>query len=230
MSEELKLVIFDCDGTLVDSQAMIIEAMQRAFLANCISVPDRHSIRSIIGLSLGDAVERLAGGRIPVSTDVMCNAYKAAYLKLREEDEAREPLYSGARKFLEYLNERDDVLLGVATGKSRRGVDVLFEREELHGLFTTIQTADTSPSKPDPHMIERAMAETGARRAHTYMIGDTSFDIEMAVNARVAALGVSWGYHTTGELNQAGAHGVADKFSDLEDMMPGIFRKEAEST
>ena len=223
VDKELKLVIFDCDGTLVDSQAMIVEAMQQAFMSHCIPVPGRNSIKSIIGLSLDEAIERLCVRKNSANINQLCEAYKTAFVKIREEDDEREPLFPGALSFLKDLSTRDDVLLGVATGKSRRGVDVLFEREELGHFFSTIQTADGSPSKPDPHMINQAITETGVEREHTYMIGDTSFDIEMAVNAGVTALGVSWGYHKTEELLHAGAHGVADQFVDLETFMPTIF-------
>ena len=225
LKQQLKLVIFDCDGTLVDSQAMIVRAMQQAFLAHHIAAPDRQSIKSIIGLSLEEAVQRLRGSKNIVPIDALCEAYKVAFVHLREQGDMTEPLFSGARAFLTKLSEREDVVLGVATGKSRRGVDVLFEREDLHGFFSTIQTADSSPSKPHPGMIEQAMAQTGVRCEQTYMIGDTSFDMEMAINAKVGALGVSWGYHARHELTCAGAHGIADDFPQLENLMPTIFQR-----
>ena len=219
MDKQLKLVIFDCDGTLVDSQAMIVQAMQQAFLAHRIPVPDRKSIKSIIGLSLDQAIEQLCVRRDPVNIATLCDAYKTAFVELRELDDDLEPLFPGAFDYVKKLAARDDCILGVATGKSRRGVDVLFEREELSQYFSTIQTADTSPSKPHPDMIERAMAETGACISHTYMVGDTSFDMEMAKNAKVRALGVSWGYHSVVELSQAGADSIADEFTDFDEML-----------
>jgi len=223
VDKELKLVIFDCDGTLVDSQAMIVQAMQQAFIAHRIPVPDKNSIRSIIGLSLDQAIEQLCVRRNAVNVSALCDAYKTAFRQIREDDDELEPLYPGAVDFLDKLAARDDVLIGMATGKSRRGVDVLCERESLSNYFSTIQTADTSPSKPDPHMISQAMMETGVDRKNTYMIGDTSYDVVMGRNARVVSLGVSWGYHGVDELLRAGAHGIADEFSDLEAMMPKVF-------
>jgi len=224
---QLKLVIFDCDGTLVDSQVMIIKAMQQAFMCTELPVPGRDDIKSIIGLSLEEAVQRLGGLKDLIVIEALCKAYKKSFARLREEDGLREQMFAGGREFLRDLSGRDDILLGLATGKSRRGVDVLFEREELHGFFATIQTSDRSPSKPHPDMIERALAETGAARAFTYMIGDTSFDMAMARNARVGALGVSWGYHGPEELMRAGAQAIAHEFDDLETMMPRIFSKGA---
>ena len=211
----MKLVIFDCDGTLVDSQMMIVGAMKKAFLSEGFDAPTSSEVRAIIGLSLDQAIGVLDGNRDPSRISVLCDAYKRAFVQLREDRPDKEPLYEGARAFLQELALRDDIVLGVATGKSRRGVDVLFEREELHSYFVTIQTADNAPSKPHPGMIERAMAETGIGADRTVMIGDTSFDMEMAINANVRALGVAWGYHPREDLIHAGAHSVAESFSDL---------------
>jgi len=211
----LKLIVFDCDGTLVDSQVMIVGAMKQAFLSLGFTAPTSSDVRSIIGLSLDQAIGALDPGNDPAGIAALCEAYKRAFVQLREDTPDKEPLYQGARAFLQDLAQRGDVVLGVATGKSRRGVDVLFEREDLHGYFVTIQTADNSPSKPHPGMIERAMAETGVGADRTVMIGDTSYDMEMAVNAKVRALGVAWGYHPREDLIHAGAHSVADSFSDL---------------
>ena len=219
MGQALKLVVFDCDGTLVDSQAMIVGAMQRAFLSQGFDAPSSSEIRSIIGLSLEEAIGVLGPGNDRSRVGALCDAYKTAFVQLRQDQPHNEPLFDGARAFLQNLAQRDDVLLGIATGKSRRGVDVLFERENLHGYFVTIQTADNSPSKPHPGMIERAMAETSISPDRTTMIGDTSYDMAMAVNAGVRALGVAWGYHESEDLIRAGAHAIADSFSDLEGFM-----------
>src|SRR5690606_11825217 len=119
-------------------------------------------------------------------------------------------------KLIETLAGRGDIVLGVATGKSRRGVAALFEREGLSDLFMTIQTADDHPSKPHPSMILKAMAETGCAPAETVMVRDTTFDIEMALSAGVGAVGVDWGYHPGEALIAAGAHAVADHCQGLQ--------------
>ena len=119
-----------------------------------------------------------------------------------------DPLYAGIAEVVAELAARDDVVLGIATGKSRRGVARILEREGWHGRFLTIQTADDHPSKPHPSMILRAMQETDANPASTLMVGDTTYDIEMARRAGVGAIGVGWGYHEPQRLVQAGAHGV----------------------
>ncbi len=200
---------------------MIVGAMKSAFQSQGIEAPSSEDVRSVIGLSLDRAIEVLSGNDDPAGKASLCNAYKESFVALRDDETHSEPLFGGARKFLQELSKRDDMLLGVATGKSRRGVDVLFEREDLHRYFVTIQTADKSPSKPHPDMIERAMTETGVGPDHTFMIGDTSFDMEMARNAEVRALGVAWGYHRIDALVSAGAHSIAHSFEELETHMPG---------
>jgi phosphoglycolate phosphatase len=113
--------------------------------------------------------------------------------------------------------------LAVATGKSRRGLDATLARHGLEGRFMALKTADDGPGKPNPHMLLDAMAETGVTPDSTVMIGDTVFDIEMASNAQVRSIGVSWGYHDPDELRAAGAAGVIDEFGELADMTAMLF-------
>jgi phosphoglycolate phosphatase len=213
----VKLVIFDCDGTLVDSQHGIVAAMTDAFASEGLAPPPRDRIIGVVGLSLGIAVARIVPDGCDLDrVDRLAEAYKAAFAARRRRSAHAEPLYDGVRQTLERLAARDDVVLGIATGKSRRGVDAVLEREGLAGLFATIQTADTHPSKPDPSMILAAMSETAAAPVDTVMIGDTTFDIEMAHGAGTASIGVSWGYHPEEALHAAGAHGVTADCDELE--------------
>ncbi len=214
MREGPFLVVFDCDGTLVDSQHMIVAAMQAAFESRGHPPPEPEAVRSIIGLSLEAAVDALIPEKDPVEVAALTQAYKDAFLALRRADH-HDPLFPGTREALDALKAREDVLLGIATGKSRRGLDVVLEREGLRSHFFTLQTADDAPSKPHPAMIERAMAETGVAPERTVMVGDTSFDMQMARQAGTGALGVAWGYHPVTRLVSAGAHHVADSFSQL---------------
>ena len=113
-------------------------------------------------------------------------------------------------------------LLGVATGKSDRGLAHCLNHHGLTGHFVTLQTADRHPSKPDPAMIEACLAATGADRAHTVMIGDTAYDMAMAVNAGVRAIGVDWGYHHPNELIAAGAEAIAGSVEELHLLLKGL--------
>ncbi|MBN8911615.1 MAG: HAD-IA family hydrolase [Rhizobiales bacterium] len=212
-----KLVIFDCDGTLVDSQHAIVAAMGDAFLSEGLTVPSRERVIGVVGLSLDIAIARLvpAGSDLPL-VDRLSDAYKAAFAARRRRPDHLEPLYDGVRETLQRLAARDDVVLGIATGKSRRGVDAVLAREDLASLFDTIQTADTHPSKPHPSMVFAAMDETGAIPADTVVIGDTTYDIEMALGAGASSIGVSWGYHPSEALQAAGAHHVSDDCAALE--------------
>ncbi len=211
----MKLVIFDCDGTLVDSQHIIVAAMDQAFTVNGLVPLPRAKTLSIVGLSLPYAIEMLLPGKDRKLVLSVNDAFKAAFGTLRHQPEHVEPPYPGCMDCILELSRRDDVVLGLATGKSRRGVDALFERLNLTPHFITIQTADGHPSKPHPSMIHTAIAEAGVGAADTVMIGDTTYDITMAGNAEVASIGVAWGYHDVAELKGAGAHAIVYDYAKL---------------
>lgn len=209
-----RLVVFDCDGTLVDSQHAIVAAVDHAFSSLGLAPPTRAQALSVVGLSLPEAFRVLAGQHPASVQRELVELYRSGVPRIRETQRTAEPLYPGVREVIETLKS-GDTLLGIATGKSKRGVARLFDREGWHGHFLTIQTADDHPSKPHPSMILKAMAETGAAPEDTIMVGDTSFDMEMALSARVGALGVAWGYHTVAQLTAAGAHGVVHEGAAL---------------
>ncbi len=206
----MKLVIFDCDGTLVDSQHGIVDSMSRALASEGFGPLPRDEILSVVGLSLSFAVQRLLPEAEPVVVERVVDGYRQAFTELRQNSSVSEPLYAGIKELVSTLQAQDDVLLGVATGKSIRGVNRLFDQQDWHATFVTMQTADTNASKPHPEMIEKAMSEAGVDAVDTVMIGDTTFDIEMARNARVHGIGVAWGYHPVEQLHDAGAHSVVD--------------------
>jgi phosphoglycolate phosphatase len=206
----MKLIIFDCDGTLVDSQHAICAAMEYAFTSLELPVPARTDILGVVGLSLPQTFQVLARAQPAAVQLALAEAYRTDFPGKRAMPEMHDPLYPGVGEVVAALAGRDDTLLGIATGKSRRGVARLFEREGWHGHFVTIQTADDNPSKPHPEMILRAMAETGVGPGSTVMIGDTTYDIEMGLAAGVRTLGVTWGYHAPKRLVGAGAHAMAE--------------------
>lgn len=213
----MKLVIFDCDGTLVDSQHMIVAAMADAFAAEGMAQPVREDVVGVVGLSLDWAIARLVpDGNDGALIDRLSEAYKEAFRARRLGPDHLEPLYDGVRDTLARLAAREDVVLGIATGKSQRGLAAVLEREAIAHHFRTIQTADTHPSKPHPSMILAAMVEVGVRPEDTVMIGDTTYDIEMALGARTSSIGVGWGYHPADALKAAGAHHVTKNCAELD--------------
>ena len=203
----MRLVIFDVDGTLVDSQNDIVAALSIAFEQEHQTVPSRAQALSIVGLSLPEAMHVLAPHLNAGIRERLVEAYKSAYMQLRGQAGARQssPLYPGIREILDDLAGRPDLLLGVATGKSRRGLDKLLDAHDLNGFFVTEQVADHHPSKPNPSMIDACLQDTGVARADAVMIGDTSFDMDMAQAAGIAGLGVLWGYHSRARLGAASA-------------------------
>lgn len=206
-----RLAIFDCDGTLVDSQANICVAMEECFGEAGLPAPDRAAVRRIVGLSLPQAMQVLAPGH---DHDALTEAYKRCFHRMRAEGRVEERLYDGIPEVLAKM-EADGWLLGIATGKSDRGLRLVLEHHGLAHRFVTLQTADRHPSKPHPSMIDQCMADAGATTATTVMIGDTSYDILMAHNGGVRAIGVAWGYHDAQELLREGADAVALHPSDL---------------
>src|SRR5690606_8933044 len=125
-------------------------------------------------------------------------------------------MFPGALDALDRLAARDDVVLGIATGKSRRGVQAIMDLHDLHGRFVTVQTADDHPSKPHPSMVLQAIADTGVVSGKAVVIGDTTYDMEMARGAGAHAIGVSWGYHASDALTASGAATVLASFVDLD--------------
>jgi phosphoglycolate phosphatase len=216
----VRLAVFDCDGTLSDGQAGVCDAMEIAFAAAGLAAPDRHRVRRTVGLSLPVAIRRIAPD-LPEGQQVAAvDAYKDAFRRSRVEGTLREPLYEGVAELLGRLKARGWVL-GVATGKSDRGLKSCLVTHGIFDLFATLQTADRHPSKPDPAMLETAMTEAGAQPASTVMIGDTAYDMAMARTAGCRALGVAWGYHTTEELLDSGAEAVAATPQQLEELLHG---------
>lgn len=212
----MKLVLFDCDGTLVDSQHVIVAAMGRAFARAELAMPSREAVLGIVGLSLVEAMQRLGEDDPRFPAERLADLYREAFRELRTEPDFSEPMFPGMRGLIDRLAARDDLLLGIATGKSQRGVAAVLAHHGLEGRFVTIQTADDAPSKPHPAMVLQAMAATGAEPMDTVLIGDTSFDMVMARAAGARAIGVSWGYHAPDLLTQSGAERLATDADELQ--------------
>jgi phosphoglycolate phosphatase len=215
MGDSLKLVVFDVDGTLVDSQAHIVNSMHAAFSGLGYPLPERSAVLGLVGLSLEVLMPQLAPDLSSEAQGKLIQAYKDAYMAEREAlgTVKSSPLYAGALECLLHLNALPNVVLGVATGKSKRGLDKLIEGHQLQGLFVTQQVADFHPSKPHPAMLNAAMMDAGVDAVDAVMIGDTSFDMEMAKSAGMRSIGVKWGYHSANELQAATC--LVDTFDQL---------------
>lgn len=223
-SARMDLVIFDLDGTLINSEAILLAAQVETFVRHGLVHPGREAGLGVIGLTLNLALMRLGGLALP--DEALTATYKEVFGAMRQQAlsdaSLDEPLFPGVTETLAGLAARPGLKLGIATGKSRRGADHIVDRHGWGGLFATIQTADDAPSKPDPGMILQAMAETGARPARTLMVGDSSFDMEMAVAAGVTPIAVSWGFQPVAALRAAGARHVIERCDALLGMVDGL--------
>lgn len=209
-----RLAIFDCDGTLVDSGATIYRALAAAFEQHGLEIPPPEVSRKVIGLSLTDAMAALLPDIPPEQHVALAEDYKRAFWTLRAAGEVEEPLFDGILELLDAL-ENDGWMLAVATGKSDRGLRHCLEGHDIHARFVSLQTADRHPSKPHPSMVEQAIADAGASPESSIVLGDTSFDMAMAVNAGARGIGAGWGYHDSEELLEAGAIAVAERPLDV---------------
>ncbi|CAN1555731.1 Gph Predicted phosphatases [Rhabdaerophilaceae bacterium] len=207
------LLLFDLDGTLVDSEEMILEAQRQTFAALGLDWPGRDRGLSIVGLSLPEAFAELAGQDAPI--DALCEAYKQSFFNLRSTGGDLERLFAGASEIVAEFAAHPACCLGIATGKSQRGAQAIIASYGWAGLFETVQTADDAPSKPHPGMIENACKATGIPPARTIMIGDSSYDMMMAKSAKAQAVGVAWGFQSVETLRLAGAGVIVPDFEHL---------------
>lgn len=214
MTKPLRLVLFDCDGTLVDSARHILDAMKGAFERHDLAPPSDDEVKAIIGLSLPHAVARLANRHPDAPHAELVEAYRSIYRDAMAPGADTEPLYDGIREALDAL-AGDHTLFGVATGKSRAGLKRILIGHDLEGRFATTMTADDAPSKPAPDMVLRSLEATGVSPERTVLIGDSAFDMQMARAAGVRALGVAWGYQPVTTLSAAGADAIADTVPEL---------------
>lgn len=211
----MKLVMFDMDGTLIDTAALITEHMTTTFTHAGLEPPTPEQSRRVIGLSLPQAMLQLLRNDDVDMADKLAEDYRAHYRASLISSDGREGLFPGCREVLDLLHERPDTLLGIATGKGLNGVHRLTELHGIAGHFSTLQTPDHNPSKPHPGMMLRAMDELSADKSQTVIIGDTTFDIEMGKAAGTKTIGVAWGYHDPRELLSAGADILVENYADL---------------
>ncbi|RAH97094.1 hypothetical protein DLJ53_30505 [Acuticoccus sediminis] len=217
----MRLVLFDCDGTLVDSGSVIVSSMQGAFRSEGLPPPPDEEVRAIIGLSLPRAVAVLAARHPEAPVDILVASYKTAYRDQALATTGLEPTFPGTLEALAAISG-DSTLLGVVTGKSRRGLDRVLAEHGITDRFAVTVTADDAASKPAPEMVLKALAATGAEARNAVVIGDTVFDIEMARSAGAAAIGVAWGYHPAPDLTSAGAAVIAQSMAELPALVEAV--------
>ena len=215
----MRLILFDVDGTLIDSKAIIHESMRLTFQRWGYAEPSCEATRGLIGLTLDSAIASLLGRDIDDETLAMVSDYKDIYLQLSRQPEMQSLPFAGITAMIDRLARRNDVMLGLATGKSRRGVSRMLETPHFSGRFAVSRCADDCPSKPHPAMVLECCDEAGISPSRTLVVGDTSFDMEMASAARATGLGVSWGNHPTGHMLSAGACAVAHSSPALQKMV-----------
>ena len=221
----LKLAIFDCDGTLVDSQAAILDATAAAFADLDLPVPDAAAVRAVIGLSLADAIAVLAPHLSAAGQALLVQRYRAAATRIGNGGHQPETLFDGIGDVLDALDAAG-VLLAIATGKGRRALDQTLDIAALHGRFVATVTADDAVGKPAPDMAMRALTLCGVDAADAVVIGDTEYDIAMARSAGIAAIGVTWGHHPPMRLLDAGAACVVDRPDRLTGSILGLLKGE----
>jgi phosphoglycolate phosphatase len=209
----MKLIVFDFDGTLVDSRRLIIESHRVIFAEFGLPLPSEERSLALIGKSLEIVLAELAGPEAPVQG--MAAAYGRLLPQLRASAAFAEAPFDGMHALLIELAARPDIVLGIATGHVAMAVMPALERFGWRDFFATIQTADMAPSKPHPGMLLQALRATGVTPEDAVFIGDTSFDMEMARAARFDAIGVAWGYHPAERLTASGARRIVRTSAEL---------------
>ncbi|HEY6134372.1 MAG TPA: HAD-IA family hydrolase [Rubrivivax sp.] len=216
MPRQFDLIAFDWDGTLFDSTALIVRCIQAACADVGTAVPSDKQASYVIGLGLRDALLHAAPGFPPERYPELGDRYRHHYFARQHQL----VLFEGALPMLHALRTRNHVL-AVATGKSRRGLDEALSTVELKGLFDATRTADETASKPDPLMLHELMAELGTSPARTLMIGDTTHDLQMAANAGVPSVAVSYGAHEHAAFEALSPLFVAHSVRELHDWLAG---------
>ena len=211
----MKLILFDCDGTLIDSSDIIHECMTRAFREGGLVPPELAQTRSIIGLSLDLAIGKLLDREVDDEIVQLAESYKTNFRSMRLEPGFHEPVFDGIVDLLDVLSRHDEILIGMVTGKSRRGVRAIFDAHGFGAQFLAVRTADDCPSKPHPAMVLECCSELGIDPAATIVVGDAIYDMQMAKAAGARAVGVSWGCENIERLRSAGADDILEHPSDL---------------
>jgi phosphoglycolate phosphatase len=220
----MRLVIFDADGTLINSRAIILEGIRLVFVEFGYPVPPVDATLTTIGLSLDLLFAELLDRPVDEEIKAMSLSYKKRSSELQKIPELHSRLYDGIDNIIHKLSEQPETLLAIATGKSRRGLINMIDAYGYRDKFIVSRTADDCPSKPHPAMILECCEFAGCEMAQSVMIGDSSYDMQMAIQAGAKAIGVSWGYQPVCALEKSGAHAIVDQPRDIPDAIDEIFK------
>ena len=209
--KKFQLLVFDWDGTLADSEACIIEAMQLATAEAELPRCDDTKIRDVIGLSLENAIETLFPDAETAVRNSVADRYREFYFSTSTSSV---PVFEGVVETLEKLNQ-ENYFLAVATGKSRRGLDRSLIETGLDEYFHTTRCADETISKPHPQMLLEIIDFFGLKAADSLMVGDSEYDLQMANNAGTESVAVSYGVHDAERLQQCAPLGVIHHITEL---------------
>ncbi|TMH13249.1 MAG: HAD family hydrolase [Betaproteobacteria bacterium] len=213
-ARQFDLIVFDWDGTLFDSTALITRCIQSACADVGVAVPSDRDASYVIGLGLVEALQHAAPDLPRERYPELGNRYRHHYFARQHEI----VLFDGALTMLHSLKQRHH-WLGVATGKSRRGLDEALNSAQLKGVFDGTRTADETASKPDPQMLLELMREFGVDPERTLMIGDTTHDLQLAANAGTPRVAVSYGAHEADAFDDFEPLHVAHTMADLHDWL-----------
>lgn len=210
-----ELVIFDWDGTLMDTVPKIVAAMKRAAAELNLSVPDEGAVKDIIGMSLEKAVTTIFGET--ADCDVIAKAYQQAYL----ECELESPLFNGVHELMTWLRE-NDIQIAVATGKSRKGLERYIQLSNLGHYFAASRTACEARSKPDPDMLLQIIDELNVAPERVVMVGDTKVDMALAKNANISAVAITHGAHGYDELKSCEPEAIVNSIAELTEYFKSL--------
>ncbi|MGB5177863.1 MAG: HAD-IA family hydrolase [Gammaproteobacteria bacterium] len=213
MAEKIKLVVFDWDGTLMDSEAQIVSCLHAAIADLGLESMDDNTVKNVIGLGLREAIDTLVPGRDERFQQTFVEHYRKYWFQ-----SAGSQLFEGVREMLDTLRQQQ-LLLGVATGKARRGLQRVLDETDLASCFQATRCADEAPSKPHPRMLLDIMAKLDVAPGETLMVGDTEYDMEMATNAGAAKIAVRTGVHSEERLNRHAPLVCLDRIIDMPGWM-----------
>lgn len=211
-----RLVIFDWDGTLMDSAARIVDCMQAAARSIGLDELSHAAVRDIIGLGLPEAIAALCPGIAPQQAELLRLGYAERF---RAADQTPLAFFPGVESGIAQLREKSDIRLAVATGKSRRGLDRVFSTSGSGAWFHASRTADETRSKPHPQMLEELLEETGVDVREAVMVGDTEYDLEMARALDMDRIAVTYGVHAPARLALSQPTFVAKAFPEVIDWL-----------